>query len=117
MKQTITKLILITVFSISIISLSSCNNKEKSPMESKVAEFAPFELTSDLATSLNDNEKELVKIFFEVGKIADDLFWKQTFGDKSALDTITDKYAKEFAIINYGPWDRLNNNNPFIEGY
>ncbi len=117
MKQTITKLILITVFSISIISLSSCNNKEKSPMESKVAEFAPFELTSDLATSLNDNEKELVKIFFEVGKIADDLFWKQTFGDKSQLDKTTDPFAKEFALINYGPWDRLDDNKPFIEGY
>jgi hypothetical protein len=114
MKQTISKILFLMMISASLLS---CKSTIKSPMEAKVNEFAPFELTSELATGLNDNEKELVKIFFEVGKIADNLFWKQTFGDKSALDTITDKYAKEFAIINYGPWDRLNNNNPFIEGY
>lgn len=56
----------------------------------------------------------MVKIFFQVGEITDDLFWQQTFGDKSQLDTITDSYAKEFAMIHYGAWDRLDNNKPFL---
>lgn len=86
-------------------------------MKAKVEEFAPVELKSDLASGLNDKEKELVKIFFQIGKITDDLFWKQTFGDKSLLDTISDNYAKDFAMIHYGVWDRLDNNKPFIEGY
>lgn len=95
----------------------SCTQQKESPMKAKVEEFAPVELKSDLASGLNDKEKELVKIFFQIGKITDDLFWKQTFGDKSLLDTISDSYAKDFAMIHYGVWDRLDNNKPFVEGY
>lgn len=95
----------------------SCTQQKEYPMKAKVEEFAPVELKSDLASGLNDKEKELVKIFFQIGKITDDLFWKQTFGDKSLLDTISDSYAKDFAMIHYGVWDRLDNNKPFIEGY
>ena len=95
----------------------SCTQQKESPMKAKVDEFAPVELKSDLVKGLNDKEKELVKIFFQIGKITDDLFWKQTFGDKSLLDTISDSYAKDFAMIHYGVWDRLDNNKPFIEGY
>lgn len=99
-------------------TLFSCSTQQqKSPMKAKVEEYAQVELKSDLVNNLNDKEKELVKIFFQVGEITDDLFWQQTFGDKSQLDTITDSYAKEFAMIHYGAWDRLDNNKPFLAGY
>lgn len=99
-------------------TLFSCSTQQqKSPMKAKVEEYAQVELKSDLVNNLNDKGKELVKIFFQVGEITDDLFWQQTFGDKSQLDTITDSYAKEFAMIHYGAWDRLDNNKPFLAGY
>lgn len=99
-------------------TLFSCNTQQQeSPMKAKVEEYAQVELKSDLVNNLNDKEKELVKIFFQVGEITDDLFWQQTFGDKSQLDTITDSYAKECAMIHYGAWDRLDNNKPFLAGY
>lgn len=99
-------------------TLFSCSTQQqKSPMKAKVEEYAQVELKSDLVNNLNDKEKELVKIFFQVGEITDNLFWQQTFGDKSQLDTITDSYAKEFAMIHYGAWDRLDNNKPFLAGY
>lgn len=99
-------------------TLFACSSQQQeSPMKAKVEEYAHVELKSDLVSGLNDKEKELVKIFFQVGEITDDLFWKQTFGDKSKLDTITDPYAKEFAMIHYGAWDRLDNNKPFLGGY
>ena len=99
-------------------TLFSCSTQQQeSPMKAKVEEYAQVELRSDLVNNLNDKEKELVKIFFQVGEITDDLFWQQTFGDKSQLDTITDSYAKEFAMIHYGAWDRLDNNKPFLAGY
>ena len=102
-----------------VASTMSCSNQKQpeSNFKVKVEEYAPVELKSDLVGGLNENEKELVKIFFQVGKITDNLFWKQTFGDKAQLDTITDSYAKEFAMIHYGVWDRLDNNKPFIAGY
>ncbi len=99
-------------------TLFSCSTQQQeSPIKAKVEEYAQVELKSDLVNNLNDKEKELVKIFFQVGEITDDLFWQQTFGDKSQLDTITDSYAKEFAMIHYGVWDRLDNNKPFLAGY
>ncbi len=99
-------------------TLFSCSTQQQeSPMKAKVEEYAQVELKSDLVNNLNDKEKELVKIFFQVGEITDNLFWQQTFGDKSQLDTITDSYAKEFAMIHYGAWDRLDNNKPFLAGY
>lgn len=97
--------------------LSCTTQQQESPMKAKVEEYAQVELKSDLVNGLNDKEKELVKIFFQVGEITDDLFWKQTFGDKSVLDTLTDSYAKKFAMIQYGAWDRLDNNKPFLLGY
>lgn len=99
-------------------TLFSCSNQQQeSPLKAKVEEYARVELKSDLVNNLNDKEKELVRIFFQIGEITDNLFWKQTFGDKSQLDTITDSYAKEFAMIQYGAWDRLDNNKPFLAGY
>lgn len=99
-------------------TLVSCESEQKeSPMKAKVEEYASVELKSNLVNNLSDKEKELVRIFFKVGEITDELFWKQTFGDKSKLDTITDNYAKEFAMIQYGAWDRLDDNKPFIAGY
>lgn len=99
------------------VSISSCSNQTESPMKQKVEEYAPFELTSPLAAQLSESDRQIVELFFQIGQIADDLFWQQTFGDKSIIDTVSDPYAKQFAYINYGPWDRLDDNKPFISGY
>ncbi|ACV26987.1 dipeptidyl-peptidase 3 family protein [Kangiella koreensis] len=79
--------------------------------------YAPFTLTSDLS-HLSANQKKMISLLIDAGKIMDNLFWKQAYGDKEALlAKIEDPKAKQFAIINYGPWDRLDGNKPFIEGY
>ena len=76
--------------------------------------YAPFELTVNLS-HLSDKEKEIIGIFYEVAGIMDGLFWKQAIGGKSDFfGRITDDKTKKFATINYGPWDRLNNNKPYI---
>ena len=76
--------------------------------------YAPFELTADLS-HLSDKEKEIIGILYEIAGIMDGLFWKQAIGGKSDFfGRITDDKTKKFATINYGPWDRLNNNKPFI---
>lgn len=79
--------------------------------------YAPFTLTSDLS-HLSDNQKKMISLLIDAAKIMDNLFWKQAYGDKEALlAKIDDPKAKQFAIINYGPWDRLDGNQPFIEGF
>ena len=85
-----------------------------SEMQKNVNEYAVVKLTTDLS-KLTDKEKQMIPILLDVAQIMDDIFWEQTWGDKNALlDTIKDPYAKQFAAINYGPWDRLDENKAFI---
>jgi len=77
--------------------------------------YAPFELTTDIS-HLSESEKEILSIMFEVAEIMDGLYWKQTIGNKKAfLERIDDETTKQFAMVNYGPWDRLNGNKSFIK--
>lgn len=115
------KKLIYACLAICLVSFASCSKKEtkeemKNPMQEKVDEFAIVELTTDLS-SLSENEKELIRTFLEIGQVMDDLFWKQAYGNKADMDTISDVAAREFAMINYGPWERLNNMKPFVEGF
>jgi len=86
-------------------------------MQSKVNEYAIVKLTSDLS-KLTDKEKQLISVLIDIAKIMDDLYWQQTLGDKQAfLNSIKNENVKKFAMINYGPWDRLDDNKAFIEKY
>lgn len=87
-----------------------------SPMQKKVNEYAVVKLTTDLS-KLTEKEKQMIPMLIEVAQVMDDIFWEQTWGNKNALlDTIKDPYTKQFAAINYGPWDRLDENKPFVAG-
>ena len=97
--------------------ITSCSTKEKSEMQKKTESFATFDLSSDLVANLSKKEKQIIPILIEIADIIDNLFWKQTYGDKTELDAIKDKWTKEFVKINYGPWERLEDNKPFVSGY
>lgn len=78
--------------------------------------YTSFTLTTDV-TSLTDNQKQMIKILIEAGEVMNDLFWYETYGDKEALLAgITDENVKKAVMINYGPWDKLDGNKPFVEG-
>lgn len=95
---------------------TGAQQNDKSEMQKKVEEFASVKLTADLS-QLTAEEKELVGIFLDIADIMDDLFWMQAYGNKADMDTISDTYVKDFAMINYGPWERLNDMKPFVSGY
>lgn len=99
-----------------IFDLVDFSESPNDDIDSLIAKYTPFELTTDLS-KLTEKEKVLIKKLMEAGKIADQLFWEQAYGDKeSLLESIEDPRLKAYALINYGPWDRLNGNMPFIEG-
>ncbi len=98
------------------LAFTSCGGNDQS-LKAKVDEYAPVELSSELVAGLSDNEREMLSIFFEIAQITDNLFWEQTFGDKSVLESLENPYARQFAMIQYGAWDRLDDNRPFLEGY
>lgn len=87
-----------------------------SEMQKNVNDYAVVKLTTDLS-KLTEKEKLMIPVLIEIAQIMDDIFWEQTWGAKnSLLDTISDPYTKQFVAINYGPWDRLNENKAFITG-
>lgn len=79
--------------------------------------YVPVELKSNL-DHLTDNQKQLLRLLISAAQDMDDVFWLQAYGDKqSLLDSISDPVLKQHAIVNYGPWDRLQDNQPFISGF
>ena len=85
-------------------------------VKERLSIYAPFELNADIS-HLSENEVKIVGIMFDVARIMDGLFWKQTIGGKDDfLKRIEGENTRRFAKINYGPWDRLNNTKPFIAG-
>jgi len=61
--------------------------------------------------------RAMIPLLIEASQIMDGLYWLQAVGDKdSFLATIDDPRERRFAEINYGPWDRLNGDQPWLEG-
>ncbi|RPI44107.1 MAG: Zn-dependent hydrolase [Bacteroidetes bacterium] len=86
-------------------------------IERKVSEFAPVDLTTDLS-HLSDDQEQLLARLFQVSDIMDEIYWKQVFPDRdAAIASMTDEDEIRFFRINYGPWERLNGNLPFLPDY
>ncbi len=79
--------------------------------------YADFALQADLS-SLSDGQRQMIVKLIDASQIMDGLFWRQAFGDdhESWLDSIGVDDTRRFAEINYGPWDRLADDAPFIDG-
>ena len=78
--------------------------------------YTEVELTADLS-HLSDAQREMLSLLIDASDIMDDLFWLQTYGNKNALlNSIEDPAQRRFAEINYGPWDRLEGDKPFVAG-
>ena len=89
---------------------------EQTEMQNNLNKYVSVKLTSDL-TVLTENERKMLPILIEAADKMNALFWYEAYGDCDALlNSIEDKDIKKYASINYGPWDRLANNKPFIEG-
>jgi hypothetical protein len=81
----------------------------------RIKDFAEVKLTADLST-LSENQRKMIPILIEISEIMDGLFWEQAYGDKEELlKSIDTEAGRKYALINYGPWERLNNNRPFIK--
>ncbi|SFC37119.1 Peptidase family M49 [Pseudoalteromonas denitrificans DSM 6059] len=86
--------------------------------KSRLDIYTSVALKADLSSLSKNQTKMLVKLI-EAAKIMDDLFWLQAFGEGKAefLSKISDEKVKQFADVNYGPWDRLNGDKVFLTGY
>ncbi|TMP43671.1 Zn-dependent hydrolase [Pseudoalteromonas citrea] len=117
-------------------TLGACSDNTSKPAQSSTSEatshdytlvnthqsrldiYTEVTLNTDLS-HLNDNQKKMLSKLIDASKIMDDLFWKQSFGaDKATfLGRIKDDKVRQFADINYGPWDRLDGDKVFLSGF
>ena len=118
-----------TIIACCILALS-CNTKTEtketksekmnsfdSIANERIGIYETVKLTADLS-KLKPYERQMLPLLIEAAKIMDGLFWKQAYGDKDALlKSIKNATTRKFAEINYGPWDRLNDDNSFVEGF
>ena len=86
----------------------------RSITEENLAKYTTVRLTANLS-GLTDNQRRMIPLLIEAAEAMDEAFWLQAYGNRQELlDAIGDPDARRFAEINYGPWDRLAGNEPFI---
>ncbi len=88
----------------------------------KIARFAPTVLTAD-TSKLSPNDKLALQKIIEAAKLMDPLFLRQVWSGNAALEqklladkTPAGRQRLHYFYINDGPWSRLDNSEPFIEG-
>ena len=107
------------------IALSACSSEAPPEVEVEPLEtveprpdiYADFTLTADLSY-YSENQREMIGLLIDASQIMEDLFWRQAYGDdyESWLASIENVEARLFAEQNFGPWDRLDDFKPFIDG-
>lgn len=121
------RIIIMLIGTILVIGMISCTNKKKQEevesAEIEVAElvnlgkYITVELTTDLSV-LSENQKKMLPLLFEAAQIMNGIYWQEAYGPKEELlSEIEDEDTRKFANINYGPWDRLEGNEAFLEKY
>lgn len=103
-----------------ILALGACKEAKKenktSPWQELADQYAEFTLTTDVS-KLTENEKKMLPLLIQAADVMEDIYWHNAYGDKDQLfNGVTDPALIKYLSINYGPWDRLNANKPFVEG-
>src|SRR5690606_26865951 len=87
-----------------------------SEMDQRLAQYTTVRLTTDMS-ALSDREQHVLSLLIDAADEMNEIYWQQAYGSRdSLLSTITDDATRQYVMINYGPWDRIADNEPFIEG-
>ncbi len=90
---------------------------QQTGIQKKIDAYVKVPLTADLST-LTIKQKKMLPLLIKAAQTMDALFWYEAYGDKEALlNGIKDTKTREFVNLNYGPWDRLDDNKPIIASF
>lgn len=114
-----TKVILALTLVMTLLSQKPAADPE---LAKKIDRFAPTTLTADIS-KLSANDRLALQKIVAAAKLLDPLFLRQVWSGNDALEKklLADKSPAgrlrlQYFYINDGPWSRLDNNEPFIEG-
>lgn len=103
----------------SVLLLAACDSAsdegDADDISRKLARYTTVRLTTE--TQLTDAERRMIPLLIEAAQAMDEVFWMQAGGPRdSVLALAPDEDTRRYIEINYGPWDRLQGNEPFVEG-
>jgi hypothetical protein len=79
-------------------------------------DYVSVPLTADLS-AYDAQDKKMLALLVQAAQVMDTLYWKQSGFERDAfLDSIADPDTRRLAELNFGPWDRLNDDHVFVEG-
>jgi len=89
-------------------------NQSTKKAQELLSKYTTVRLEYDL-DQLSKKQRRMIPILLEAADAMDRIFWKEAYGDKETLlESIDDPALRRFAEINYGPWDRLHGDEPFL---
>lgn len=85
-------------------------------VRAQLGKYVTVPLAADLS-ALEPAQREMLGLLIRAADLMNGLYWQQAWGDREALlATVDDPGTRRFIDINAGPWDRLNNDFPFVPG-
>jgi hypothetical protein len=80
-------------------------------------DYATVPLKADLS-AFDDEGKRMIANLVQAAQVTDDLYWRQSWsGDRAALlAKAPDQATRDLIALNFGPWDRLNEDTPLLPG-
>ena len=85
-------------------------------MAAKVAQYTPVRLTADLG-GLSERERRMIPLLIDAAREMDTVFQRQIYPERdSLLASLPDSSMRRYVALNYGPWDRLDEDRPFVPG-
>jgi hypothetical protein len=85
-------------------------------LQRRLDRYVSVRLTSDLS-GLSANTRRMLSYLIAAAREMDEVFWMEASGPREdVLAAMPTETARRYAAVNYGPWDRLDGNEPFVEG-
>ena len=105
----------IVLMSFALFALVLNAQVSKNEIAKRLGSYKVVKLTTDIS-NLTPYQQAGLKHLLDAARVMDDLFYEQSYGPRALVDSIKDDKTRAFAQINYGPWDRLNDMQPFVKG-
>jgi len=80
-----------------------------------LGQYTTVRLDPDLS-GLDDSTRAVLPHLLAAARAMDDVFWQQAYGDRDSLLAGLSEAGRRYAALNFGPWDRLDGNVPFLPG-
>ena len=81
----------------------------------RLARYTTVRLIAD-ESKLSAKERQMLPLLIDAARAMDGAFWGEAYGKRDDIMSISDPTVRRLAEINFGPWDRLDDNTPFIPG-